>query len=77
MKAEHIVCVQDIHNKKKYIMNALNKSDDLTRILYDIIYQYNCDQGITIRVDLPKFVKEHKAKYGQKRREKVRWPSND
>ena len=51
--------MKDIDNKKKYIMRTLEKNEQLVEMIYSIVYQYNCDRGITVRVELPEFMKRH------------------
>ncbi len=60
--------MQDIDNKKKYIMRTLGKNEQLIEMIYSIVYQYNCDRGITVRVELPKFMKKHQEERKERNR---------
>ncbi len=40
-------------------MDELGKNEKLTEIVYSIIYQYNCDRGITVKLELSESIKKH------------------
>ncbi len=41
-------------------MDTLDKNEQLTEIIYSIVYQHNCDRGVTVRIELPEFMKKHR-----------------